>query len=127
MNFVEIVFDPNDPTKIYVGNDGGIFKSSTDGFTWAWEVRNYVTTQFYHIAVGSSGEMLGGTQDNGTIFIDPSSMFPKSGKRTSGINLNGVIRDGDGGDAEISRLDPDILFKEMQYGLWEAQAICSNH
>ncbi len=113
----EIVFDPNDPTKIYVGNDGGIFKSSTDGFTWAWEVRNYVTTQFYHIAVGSSGEMLGGTQDNGTIFIDPSSMFPKSGKRTSGINLNGVIRDGDGGDAEISRLDPDILFKEMQYGL----------
>ncbi len=113
----EIVFDPADPTKIFIGNDGGIFKSSDNGFTWSWEVRNYVTTQFYNIAVGIDGEMLGGTQDNGTIFINPAFQFPKSGIRTSGILLNGVERDGDGGYAEISRLDPDILFKEMQYGL----------
>ncbi len=113
----EIKFDPNDPTKIFVGNDGGIFKSTDNGVTWSAEVRNYVTTQFYHIAVGSNGEMLGGTQDNGTILVDPSAQFPKTGIRTPGILLNGVTRDGDGGDAEISRLDPDILFKEMQYGL----------
>ncbi|MGB0176727.1 MAG: T9SS type A sorting domain-containing protein, partial [Owenweeksia sp.] len=113
----EIVFDPKNPSKIFVGNDGGIFKSTDNGFTWSWEVRNYITTQFYNIAVGKDGEMLGGTQDNGTIKVNPSSQFPKAGVRTPGINLNGIIRDGDGGYAEISRLDPAILFKEMQYGL----------
>jgi len=113
-----IVFHPDKPQTIWIGNDGGLFKSTNDGFTWSWEVKNYITTQFYNIAVGLGEEMMGGTQDNGTILVNPNGgLFPKNGFRVPGINYKGEIRDGDGGYAALSRLDPTVRFKEMQYGV----------
>lgn len=113
----EIEFDPKNPNKIFIGNDGGIFKSTNNGQTWSQQSRNYITTQFYHIGVGYNGELLGGTQDNGTIFVDPNNSLVKRGVRTPGIDFRGGNVDGDGGCAEISHLNPDIMFKEMQYGV----------
>ncbi len=112
-----IIFHPNDPQTVFVTNDGGIFKSDNNGFTWSWEVKNYITTQFYAIDVGLNGDVMGGTQDNGTIYINPAGIFPKNGFDTPGINYRGVTRDGDGGYAAISKLDPTIMFKEMQYAV----------
>lgn len=113
----EIKFDPKNGSTIYVGNDGGIFRSTNNGFTWTWLVKEYVTTQFYKIGVGVSGEVIGGTQDNGTIYLDPNSVEPRKGLRTIGIDFRGSQVDGDGGFAELSRLNQAVSFKAMQRGI----------
>lgn len=113
----EIEWNPHDSTEIWVGNDGGLFKSENDGVTWLEENKGYATIQFYKMSVGLNGDMLGGTQDNGTILIDPKTGLPKAGERTVGITQNsGLVVDGDGGYTEISKLDPEVRFKAMQYG-----------
>ncbi len=113
----EVEFHPTRPNEIYMGNDGGVFKSSNNGLTWVPLNNEYVSTQFYSIGVGYDGSLLGGTQDNGTIFVSPKSFLPRQGVRTEGINFKGSNRDGDGGYAEISHLNPLMAFKEMQYGV----------
>ena len=63
-----MAFDPNDPSVMYFGNDGGMYKS-TDGGTTFSEINNgLAVTQFYSGAAHPSAEIYyGGTQDNGTI------------------------------------------------------------
>jgi hypothetical protein len=113
----EIEWRADQPATIWVANDGGLFKSENDGFTWSEENKGYSTIQYYHVAVGFDGVMLGGTQDNGTILIDPNSSLPKAGTRTIGITQpNGSTIDGDGADAAISHLDQEVRFKSRQYG-----------
>ncbi|MGK0407641.1 MAG: hypothetical protein ACJAZH_001463 [Roseivirga sp.] len=113
----EIEWRADQPSTVWVANDGGLFKSENDGFTWSEENKGYATLQYYHVAVGFNGIMLGGTQDNGTILIDPNSSLPKAGTRTIGITQpNGSTADGDGADAAISHLDQEISFKSRQYG-----------
>lgn len=113
----EIVWRADQPTTIWVANDGGLFKSANDGFTWSEENKGYATIQYYHVAVGFDGQMLGGTQDNGTILINPNSPLPKSGTRTVGITQrSGATFDGDGADVAISHLDQEVMFKARQYG-----------
>lgn len=113
----EVRFHPNRPGEIYIGNDGGVFRSINNGITWQPLNNGYVSLQLYALGVGKDGELLGGTQDNGTVFVSPKSFFPKSGIRTNSINFKGSLRDGDGGYAEISHLNPLMAFKEMQYGV----------
>jgi sugar lactone lactonase YvrE len=113
----EIEWRADQPSTVWVANDGGLFKSENDGFSWSQENKGYATIQFYHVAVGFDGSMLGGTQDNGTILIDPNSSLPKSGRETARITQPGGSRiDGDGADVAISHLDQEVSFKAMQYG-----------
>jgi photosystem II stability/assembly factor-like uncharacterized protein len=58
-------FMPGSPGTVLVGNDGGILKSTNDGSTWTNLNTGLDTIQFYHVAVSSSGTVLGGAQDNG--------------------------------------------------------------
>jgi len=113
----DIQWHPTDSNTVYVTNDGGVFKSINNGITWTEENKGYGSSQFYDIAVGFDGKITGGTQDNGTIFIDPHTPLPKSGTRTIGITQpSGQVVDGDGGNTEISHLDQEVMFKAMQYG-----------
>ncbi|MCR9154732.1 MAG: T9SS type A sorting domain-containing protein [Bacteroidetes bacterium] len=113
----DIKWHPTDTNTIFVTNDGGIFKSTNNGFTWTEENKGYGTLQYYDVAVSLDRKILGGSQDNGTILIDPSSALPKSGTRTIGITQpSGQVVDGDGADAEFSHLDPEVSFKTTQYG-----------
>ncbi len=72
-----IAFDPADPNFLYVGNDGGLIRSTdmsavdeSGDNKWHWESVSHgmVITEFYRIATRSAtGTLLGGgTQDNGT-------------------------------------------------------------
>ncbi len=112
------VCDTTQPGLIYAVNDGGIFRSTNFGNTWVDISKNYITSQFYGIGFSSTGgKVMGGTQDNGTILIDGTGNTKKAGIRTPGIDYRGGIRDGDGGFAEISSFNSNVMVKAMQYGI----------
>jgi len=105
-----ILFHPTNPNIVFVGNDGGIFRSVNAGNvapTWIAMNRNYNVTQFYAIAAGFDGRVIGGTQDNGTIQtrFNTESYF-------AGIDVSG----GDGAYTDISKINPDIMFAANQNG-----------
>ncbi len=106
-----IVFDPKydgvNNKNIYFGCDGGIFKSADGGVSFSNLNRDYVTTQFYGIGMGIHGDVIGGCQDNGSIYIDRQGNEPTTGQEILG---------GDGGASDISFLRPEVLFVSMYYG-----------
>ncbi len=64
-----IAFAPSDPSVVYTGNDGGVWRSDDAGATWAnRNTTGFSATQFQSISVLGSDPVvtLGGTQDNGT-------------------------------------------------------------
>ena len=70
-----IIFNPLNPAAMLTGTDGGVYETYDDtasSVQWVSLNNGYFNTQFYSIAVdhGSTGNLniLGGTQDNGTLF-----------------------------------------------------------
>ncbi|GAB4279207.1 MAG: hypothetical protein Kow0068_03090 [Marinilabiliales bacterium] len=108
-----IVFHPNNPDIIYIGCDGGISRSLDGGNTFHTLNNNYSVTQFYGIGFSGQDHLVGGTQDNGSLFITPYAFTNKSA-----IELSG----GDGGQSEISMLNPDIIYTTI-YGAQVYQTI----
>ncbi len=85
-----IVFSPSDPKVMFVGNDGGLFKTednlaepALDPITGEYHIewqslnRGYLTSQFYSIAIdhGTPADetILGGTQDNAFLYTKSSN------------------------------------------------------
>ncbi|MGA8028547.1 MAG: hypothetical protein WB992_15495 [Bryobacteraceae bacterium] len=64
-----IAFSPEDAETIYVGNDGGIFKSPNGGRDWQSLNKGLSITHFEYVAQHPEFDawLLGGTQDNGTL------------------------------------------------------------
>ncbi|MGH9828333.1 MAG: WD40/YVTN/BNR-like repeat-containing protein, partial [Blastocatellia bacterium] len=68
-----IVIAPSNPSIIYTGNDGGIFRSTDRGTTWqSLNTPGFSATQFQSIAVHPTDPnfFIGGTQDNGSLVFD---------------------------------------------------------
>ncbi len=67
-----LAYDPNNSNILFSGTDGGVHKTTNidaDQVAWQSLNNNYITYQFYHIAmdpVQGSNFVMGGTQDNGT-------------------------------------------------------------
>ncbi len=62
---------PGSSSVVWLGNDGGMYRSDSDGANFSWLDRNngLQTYQFYDICVNNgptSYYVMGGTQDNGT-------------------------------------------------------------
>ncbi len=93
--------------RLYIGSDGGIFRSNDKGLSWNDLNRNYVTTQFYAIAFSPSGQVMGGTQDNGTLFVTLNGATPQQAVQFTG---------GDGFSCEISQVIPDFMFSTIYNG-----------
>jgi len=104
-----IVFDTvSNPDIMYITSDGGVARttnSDLDNYTSLYN--GYGTTQFYGIAAGTNGIIIGGTQDNNTIVIDGNGNTPEAG-----VDIIG----GDGFQCEVSVINPDIIFGESQNG-----------
>lgn len=68
-NIHKIVFCPNYATSkvIYVATDGGVFKSSNNGYSWTWINKNYNTMDFLNVAISGNNEVIGGTVHNGIL------------------------------------------------------------
>jgi photosystem II stability/assembly factor-like uncharacterized protein len=66
-----IKFAPDNSGYVYVGNDGGVFKSTDHGQTWANANHNFAGAWLYGVALSRDDSMIGGTQDSGQVFSDP--------------------------------------------------------
>jgi len=102
----EIVFDSSN--RMYIGNDGGIGISTNLGQTFIPANRGYNTVQFYSLANDGSGRLLGGTQDNGTLYNSKNNSNP--------MDFRDVIG-GDGFDAAISFYNPRVMIGSIYYGM----------
>lgn len=92
--------------RLYIGNDGGIGITDDYGQNWYPANRGYNVTQFYGIAFDSEGAVMGGAQDNGTLYnyysFSDSMQFAE---------VNG----GDGFECEISFFNPKVMFSSVYY------------
>lgn len=94
-----VAFEPGRPDTIYVGNDGGLYRSPDRGITWQHCNNGLVISEFEYLAqdYGSSRWLIGGTQDNGT-------------ERWTGSATWEHVADGDGGDCGVNRGNPNTVF-----------------
>ncbi len=64
-----IAFHPTNPDIVYVVNDGGVWISTDQGESFYEINKGYITTQYYAFSVHPrTGYLLGGTQDNGSLY-----------------------------------------------------------
>ena len=106
----EIQFADNG--DMYIGCDGGIYKSIDGGITYTQANRNLNITQFYGIAYSAGSAVMGGTQDNGTLVI------PYDGSLTT-FQEGFEVQGGDGFDCAISQVteaEQNAVFAMSQNG-----------
>jgi photosystem II stability/assembly factor-like uncharacterized protein len=95
-----LAFSPAGSAEFYVGNDGGVSKTTDGGATFRSLNATLTLSQFIGIALHPTDSKLsyGGTQDNGTqLRLTDSPMWRE-------------ISSGDGGRAVIDALDPSIAY-----------------
>lgn len=101
-----IAYEPGSNSNLWVGSDGGVWKSTNDGGTWTDLNNNLVTYQFYDICVNNGPApyyVMGGTQDQGT-------------DKWSGTT---TWAEGLGGDGMVCNISPNngtTVYAETQSG-----------
>ena len=95
--------DPASPQRIFSGNDGGFFASTTGGSSWTKSL-DLPITQFYAGTIDPTNpsRVMGGAQDNGTLIT--------SGSPTAWTQVLG----GDGFQCIIDPVNPALTFSEWQ-------------
>ena len=103
--------DPDNPNRLLVGTDGGLYSSNDRGVHWNF-LQSLPISQFYHASYDMEYpyNVYGGLQDNGTWY--GPSQTPGSIKNKHWDNLF----TGDGFRALVDRRDPDIVYVEMFSG-----------
>ena len=106
--------DPENTDHWRVGCDGGIYETWDHAKNWQYKA-NLPVTQFYKLAIDNSEPfyyVYGGTQDNNT-----------QGGPSRTINNAGIVNSdwfitvgGDGFEAAIDPVDPNIVYSQSQYG-----------
>jgi hypothetical protein len=91
----EIIF--TEEGTMFVATDGGIYRSDDGGISYTECNNNYNVTQFYGMAHSAGTAVLGGTQDNGSLFIPGDGYFLTD---EHAIEVHG----GDGFDCAISQV-----------------------
>ncbi len=112
-----IVFSKTDPNTAFVGTSGGVAVTNNKGRTWRTLNRNYNVTQMMTIAfspkgdwTSTRGEILGGSMDNGILFMDFQGNDPKYATWWAGALFSNFLSFRHGGNTEISALDPNFRF-----------------
>lgn len=87
-----IAFRPSTPNVVYVGNDGGLYRSNDGGRNWVSLNAGLPITQFNTIAASptSSAMLLGGTQDQGLVRYSGSQTWAQLIRGDAGAVLYGV-------------------------------------
>ncbi|NNE43142.1 MAG: hypothetical protein HKN12_02950, partial [Gemmatimonadetes bacterium] len=101
-----IAYEPGSNDNVWVGTDGGVWRSTDDGGNWNSRREGLPTYQFYDICVAQSDPifMLGGSQDNG--------LTPRNGTdtwTTSTLTADGMV-------CNINPTNADAVYGEWQFG-----------
>ncbi|MCB9276201.1 MAG: hypothetical protein H6564_19320 [Lewinellaceae bacterium] len=108
-------FDVNDSNRLYLGSDGGVYRSWDGGTVWEM-VKGLPVSQYYHVTLDNQKpfRVYGGLQDNGS-WVGPSAS-------AGGIEPRDWIEVGYGDGFRVypHPTDPNICYSEMQgaEGLW---------
>ncbi len=121
-----ILFNPANPNSVFVGTSGGVAVSDNRGTTWRTINRNYNVTQFFSVAYSPTGEVLGGSMDNGILYMDFQGNDPKYATWWGGAFLAQFLSFRHGGEADISMLDPDFKFYTTPGGTVHRRLLIEN-
>lgn len=97
-----LVFSPSNPTQLWSGNDGGVWKTDDATFVspdWQNLNGNLALLQFQSVAVPPNDPNVayGGTQDNGT-------------NKYTGDPIWAHVDDGDGGQTAVDFITPSTVY-----------------
>jgi hypothetical protein len=104
---------PSNPSVIYTGNDGGVWRSNDKGLHWIdRNTTTFSATQFQSVAVHPIDPKfsIGGTQDNGTNFFQPNGTWTR-------------VDFGDGGYAVIDQNATDTENVTMYHTYFNATGV----
>ncbi|GAB1419725.1 hypothetical protein MASR2M12_24900 [Bacteroidales bacterium] len=100
-----VVFKPGSSNEFFVATAGGVQQGHLNGEDYVFSInnRNYITSQYYAVAPsGRENRILGGSQDQGTIFISGEGNSERQGET--------VYRDGlPGGPVVVSTINPTAM------------------
>jgi photosystem II stability/assembly factor-like uncharacterized protein len=104
LDHCEMWIDPDHPTHLVLGNDGGLYESRDSGNTWL-HFNNLPTGEFYDVEIdqGPDYRVFAGAQDNATVVGRPTALGPS---RTEPWRYL-WIDPWNGGDGCVTRVDPD--------------------
>ncbi|MFD1047902.1 WD40/YVTN/BNR-like repeat-containing protein, partial [Kibdelosporangium lantanae] len=111
-------WDPNHANRVYLGNDGGVYRSDTNGATGSWVHATYEPfNQSYHLAVArdDSARLATGLQDNGSVRTWTATTPP--GDLTQWNAYGG----GDGHEVLIDYSNHNMYYECSQVG------VCHRH
>jgi photosystem II stability/assembly factor-like uncharacterized protein len=101
-----MAWDMKVPNRVYLGNDGGVYRSDVNGSNDQWTQAIYQPfTQFYSVDVSEQdgSRLVGGAQDNGV------------NRSYGGTRWNRYV-EGDGLAALINPVNQDLVYGCFQYG-----------
>jgi CARDB protein len=95
-----IAVAPSNPAVLFLGNDGGIYRSGDSGASWTFVGDGLAVTEFYDaaVAVGVT-KLLAGTQDNGGF------------TGTGGAAVWTQVGGGDVSAVAFDRKNPNVMFE----------------
>jgi photosystem II stability/assembly factor-like uncharacterized protein len=101
-----VTFSPSSPDIVYLGGDGGMYRSSNAGKNFSRINKGLEITQFYGFSTQQRSKMglVGGTQDNNTIANIQNT-----------DNWNALLG-GDGFETRLDNDNEDIVYGQSQYG-----------
>ncbi len=100
-----ITFHPENPEIIYLGTDGGVFRSTDGGETFSGCNGGYQSTQFYNGFSSADNNInfaIGGMQDNATAIYQGNLAWYR-------------VIGGDGCQTAINQTNPNIIYGTSQY------------
>lgn len=89
----------------YVGNDGGIYRTTNDGMSWTWLGNGLKTTQLYKLGLSATNAnvIIAGAQDNGTKV-----------RQSGGTWIDAI--GGDGMESAVDYTNANIMYGTLYYG-----------
>jgi photosystem II stability/assembly factor-like uncharacterized protein len=106
-------WDPNVANRVYLGNDGGIYRSDSNGANGSWHHATYEPwNQSYHLAVAQDNptRLATGLQDNGSIRTWTATSEP------SDLTQWNAFGGGDGHEVLIDPTNHNIYYECLQVG-----------